>query len=371
MGIRMFDVDPSQAAAGLDGQVAKEDTIQGEGPSEARNYADPEKTREERPKVVNRPKDAPRFGYKFEDGKPVPKNPGPAGSDAIYNVSKDSDFNPNVPAAADTPEAAEAREFAAEVDRQESEIEETNHGLRYAIRPIKSWVLGRIEFPDEIVQEINDHIDNVIIPADSSYAQGLVGQLKNGEKSAQLNFPFDDEVGKTIKTILDQIGTTYLKNGYDRDAQADCYQCWTNHAYAGDYNPLHDHGVQTPAGLSGFLWLQVPPCIEELPEFNPSINNAGGGIDGFTQLVWGQSSRRDIMQLKAQTEDYVKPVVGTMLVFPQWLKHQVMPFFGEGERRSMAMNWNVFDSDKEMRKYMSERELAQYNAQKEKLASGN
>ena len=48
-----------------------------------------------------------------------------------------------------------------------------------------------------------------------------------------------------------------------------------------------------------------------------------------------------------------------------------MPFFGEGERRSMAMNWNVFDSDKEMRKYMSERELAQYNAQKEKLASGN
>ena len=75
MGIRMFDVDPTQAAAGLDGQVAKEDTIQGEGPSEARNYADPEKTREERPKVVNRPKDAPRFGYKFEDGKPVPKNP--------------------------------------------------------------------------------------------------------------------------------------------------------------------------------------------------------------------------------------------------------------------------------------------------------
>ena len=129
--------------------------------------------------------------------------------------------------------------------------------------------------------------------------------------------------------------------------------------------------MQTPAGLSGFLWLQVPPCIEELPEFNPSINNAGGGIDGFTQLVWGQSSRRDIMQLKAQTEDYVKPVVGTMLVFPQWLKHQVMPFFGEGERRSMAMNWNVFDSDKEMRKYMSERELAQYNDQKEKLASGN
>ena len=368
MGIRMFDVDPTQAAAGLDGQVAKEDTAQGDGPVETRNYADPDKTREERPKVVNRPKDVPRFGYKFEDGKPVPKNPGPAGSDAIYKVSSDTDFA-KVTDGADTPEAADAREFAAEIDRQENEIEETNHGLRYAIRPIKSWVLGRIEFPEDIVEEINDHIDNVIIPADSSYAEGLVGQLKNGESSAQLNFPMDDEVGQSIKTILDQIGSTYLKNGYDRDAKADCYQCWTNHAYAGDYNPLHDHGVQTAAGLSGFLWLKVPECIEELPEFNPAINNAAGGIDGFTHLVWGQSSRRDIMQLKAQTEEYVKPVVGTMLVFPQWLKHQVMPFFGPGERRSMAMNWNVFDSDTEMRKYMSEREFEQYKAQKERIDS--
>ncbi len=371
MGIRMFDVDPTQALDGLDGQVAKEDTTQGEGPTEERFFADPNKTREERPKVVNRPKDAPRFGVKFEDGKPVPKNLGPAGSDAIYKVSNDTDFQnrENVPPAADTPEAADAREFAEELAKQEDAIEETNHGLRYAIRPIKNFALARIEFPDEIIQEINDHIDNVIIPADSSYASGLVGQLKNGENSAQLDFPFSDEVGKSIKTVLDQIGSTYLKNGYDRDAQADCYQCWTNHAYAGDYNPLHDHGVQTAAGLSGFLWLQVPECIEKLPEFNPEINNAGGGIDGFTHLVWGQHSRRDIMQLKAQTEEYVKPVVGTMLVFPQWLKHQVLPFFGDGERRSMAMNWNVFDSDNEMRKYMSERELAQYKAQKEKLES--
>ena len=32
MAIRMFDVDPTQAAKGLDGQVAKEDLDQGEGP---------------------------------------------------------------------------------------------------------------------------------------------------------------------------------------------------------------------------------------------------------------------------------------------------------------------------------------------------
>ena len=52
----------------------------------------------------------------------------------------------------------------------------------------------------------------------------------------------------------------------------------------------------------------------------------------------------------------MKPIVGTMLVFPNWLKHQVMPFFGDGERRSMAMNWNIHASDEELMNHMSARE---------------
>jgi len=75
---------------------------------------------------------------------------------------------------------------------------------------------------------------------------------------------------------------------------------------------------------------------------------------------------RDLMQLRPQTEDYVKPIEGTMLIFPQWLKHQVLPFFGEGERRSIAMNWNVIDSEEEKRKYMSDREASLYDEQKAK-----
>jgi len=71
------------------------------------------------------------------------------------------------------------------------------------------------------------------------------------------------------------------------------------------------------------------------------------------------------MQLRPQTEDYIKPTEGTMLIFPQWLKHQVMPFFGEGERRSIAMNWNVNDSEEEKRKYMSDREAKLYDESKE------
>ena len=254
-----------------------------------------------------------------------------------------------------------ARENAEMLAEEEAKMEEVNHGLKFAIRPIKAFSIGRIEFPMEIINEVNDHIDNKIIPAGKSYADGLVGQLKNDKKSAQLNFPLDDEVGQQLKTVFEQVGKSYLKQGYTRDADTDCFQCWSNHAYAGDYNPFHDHGVQTMAGLSGFLWLKNPECIEELEPVPAGLNNASGAVDGFTHLIWGTHSRKDTMQLRGQTEDYIKPEVGVMLIFPNWLKHQVMPFFGEGERRSLAMNWNVTDTEAQLRKFMSEREEEKYD----------
>ena len=255
-----------------------------------------------------------------------------------------------------------ARESVELLAEEEAKMEEVNHGLKFAIRPIKDFSIGRIEFPMEIIDEINDHIDNVIIPKNESFADGLVGQLKNDKRSAQLNFSLDDEVGAQLKTVFEQIGQTYLKQGYQRDATTDCFQCWSNHAYAGDYNPFHDHGVQTMAGLSGFLWLKVPECIEKLDENPAALNNASGAVDGFTQLIWGTNTRKDIMALRSQQEDFVKPEVGVMLVFPNWLKHQVLPFFGEGERRSMAMNWNVTDTEAQLRQFMSEREEEKYDA---------
>ena len=255
-----------------------------------------------------------------------------------------------------------ARESVELLAEEEAKMEEVNHGLKFAIRPIKDFSIGRIEFPMEIIDEVNDHIDNVIIPKNESFADGLVGQLKNDKRSAQLNFSLDDEVGAQLKTVFEQIGQTYLKQGYQRDATTDCFQCWSNHAYAGDYNPFHDHGVQTMAGLSGFLWLKVPECIEKLDENSAVLNNASGAVDGFTQLIWGTNTRKDIMALRSQQEDFVKPEVGVMLVFPNWLKHQVLPFFGEGERRSLAMNWNVTDTEAQLRQFMSEREEEKYDA---------
>jgi|TARA_B110000211_G_scaffold219316_1_gene264971 hypothetical protein len=289
------------------------------------------------------------------DGNPVNEDNTPI-------VTADSLFgNDNVSEEEAERNARLARENAEMLAEEEEKMVEQNHGLKFAIRPIKQFSIGRVEFPKDIIEEINSHIDDVIIPANESYANGLVGQLKNNEKSAQLEFPLDTEVGAQLKTVFEQIGKTYLKQGYNRDADTDCFQCWTNHAYAGDYNPYHDHGVQTPAGLSGFLWLKNPECIEDLDANIAPMSNASGSVDGFTHLIWGNNTRKDMMSLHDASEEYVKPEVGVMLVFPNWLKHQVMPFFGEGERRSIAMNWNVTDTEQQLRLFMSEREEKQYD----------
>ena len=44
-----------------------------------------------------------------------------------------------------------------------------------------------------------------------------------------------------------------------------------------------------------------------------------------------------LRKLHTVAEEYFKPKVGSLLIFPNWLKHAVMPFFGEGERRTLQM----------------------------------
>jgi len=53
---------------------------------------------------------------------------------------------------------------------------EAQHGLHIAMRPILNFNILRVEFPQEIIDELNEHIDSDIIPKSKSYADGLVGQ---------------------------------------------------------------------------------------------------------------------------------------------------------------------------------------------------
>ena len=70
------------------------------------------------------------------------------------------------------------------------------------IHTIPTLKILNVKVPIGYIDTINDHIDNVVIPNNKSFADGLVGQINQDKKSAQLDFPFDTEFGKEFKKFM-------------------------------------------------------------------------------------------------------------------------------------------------------------------------
>ena len=220
---------------------------------------------------------------------------------------------------------------------------ENQGGLPIIMRPQAAVHMMKVEIPLPVIDEINSYVDD---NNGEDFSEKLVGQINRNVKSSQVNFSTESDVGKAVSSILEKLAVTYMKNVTQNDYDAKISDAWTVHSYEGDYNPLHDHGSETPIGLSCIMYLKVPDQIAALP--NPyedfeGLNGATGAVDGFTYFTWGNHGMRDVNMLRPATEEYVKPEVGTLIMFPSWLRHSVNPFFGEGERRTFSANINIME----------------------------
>ena len=142
-------------------------------------------------------------------------------------------------------------------------------GLKLSIRPKLAVNVMRAEFPLEIIDELNQHIDDVLVPAKDNdpifgsvgkdHSSGLVGQIRQNERSAQITFPHkNDKVGEQFSSVLLKLATEYMKHTVgDIKCDADIQSMWTIHSYEGDYNPVHDHGTRTQIGISCILYLNT------------------------------------------------------------------------------------------------------------------
>ena len=118
-----------------------------------------------------------------------------------------------------------------EKERMDKVMNEVQDKMQMEVEPVPSHWIAKVKFDKEIVDLINDYIDDT---ADDgfSYADRLVGQLKNDERSSQVSFDLESEQGREIKTILNGIGSAYLQQAYQRKSVAEVVDIWTNHAYA-------------------------------------------------------------------------------------------------------------------------------------------
>ena len=210
----------------------------------------------------------------------------------------------------------------------------------------------KAEIPDKLVEGLNDYLDELLEDEErESLANTLVGQIQQGE---QLNIPpGDDERIKPYSDYLCDLGATYIQHfcnatgvQYKTEKFTQVDEMWSVHSFEGDYNPIHDHGTKTVMGLSATTWTKVPQQILDLPTSGTpeySLYEASGHTDGCLAFSYGRNSLIDTDRLFPPQSCMVKQEIGVQYMFPSGLQHMVYPFFGEGERRTVAANLNCWD----------------------------
>jgi hypothetical protein len=102
---------------------------------------------------------------------------------------------------------------------------------------------------------------------------------------------------------------------------------WIVSQYENEYNPLHNHAN---CKISAVMYLKLPEYEESRKPYKPTDGNilfvGEGGVDRYFTT----------------SNVSINPQVGNLFLFPSSLNHQVYPFRGKGERRSVSFNVDVF-----------------------------
>jgi len=202
------------------------------------------------------------------------------------------------------------------------------------------------EVPQKFINIINNTGDEVLkddgLSKKFDFSDNLVGKV---HKEVTIPVPNDDK-GYCL-SILRQGCVRYLRqmielgrayewtkksNGNQNPSEENINlsQSWIVSQYKHEYNPIHTHSGH----FSGVIYLKLPDEMEN--HFNEETK------DHYPASGLIEFSHGEKQDFKSDTLMF-KPAVGQMLVFPNWLKHTVYPFYCDGERRSMSFNayWKV------------------------------
>ena len=231
-----------------------------------------------------------------------------------------------------------------------------NKDIEVEIHQMPALFLLETQMPEKIVKDLNTYLDDLLEKDDrESLAGTLVGQIHRGE---QLNMDPEHELLQDYCQLVTSLGASYVnavmeQTGHtlEKPRQIAVDEVWSVHSFEGDYNPIHDHGTKTIMGISTTGWTKVPQQILDQPTAGSpqySKYNASGNCDGFLAFSYVLNQIMDVERLRPPQSAEVQPQVGRLFVFPSWLQQMVYPFFGEGERRTVASNLNCWEVEPEL-----------------------
>tara|TARA_Y100000996_G_scaffold103755_1_gene75917 strand:+ start:146 stop:916 length:771 start_codon:yes stop_codon:yes gene_type:complete len=196
--------------------------------------------------------------------------------------------------------------------------------------------MAHIELPEEVVVNLTKMTDNLLKNSNTpSHGQQLAGVIHDEKLIYQQDF-----IDASVNDMLEGCVRTYvyesiIRHGNPKDSSIETRinSAWIVSQYQNEYNPTHGH---TGCEISGVLYLKTPDVKNrrKIPSKEGKKDH-----DGDITFTYNSESQRS-GELLSKGVMQITPSRGLMLLFPSWLLHQVYPFIGKDERRSIAFNAN-------------------------------
>lgn len=226
--------------------------------------------------------------------------------------------------------------------------------IHYNVFSLPAALMIEHNMSDDMVQDLNEHLDKLRKDENKKSAgDNLIGQIHQGE---QLSMDYTLPELLQFRQVVENLGVSYIRHFVEftksqlLPKKVEMDQLWSVHSFEGDYNPIHDHLTKSIMGISFTTWTKIPEQISKPGEEEPlsyNLYNSSGAIDGYINFTYGLNQTADPERLRPSQSRYIKPEVGKLIMFPSWMQHCVYPFFGPGERRTVAGNLNCFNMTQE------------------------
>ena len=188
--------------------------------------------------------------------------------------------------------------------------------------------------PDDVISDLNKDCDDIANKKKEKrdWSDQLAGRVKE-------EYHISEDTIKKISSVFYSISSRYLfPSDEEYTKNKDTFKIgiasgWYVRSYEGDFNPAHYH---TGCQISCLGYLKLPDDIEEYWKEEDKDHNPFGGYTDF---------RYGTIGLNCPNNMKIKPKVGEMYMFPNWLDHMVYPFKSKykypdpkGERRTFSFN---------------------------------
>ena len=182
--------------------------------------------------------------------------------------------------------------------------------------------IGKTKISKKTFEILNKEFDSKSKSKKIDYSSKLASQIKKELKISDsfIKKNLEKELKINIKKFLSNENIMNIK-------EIRILNLWVVRQFKGEYNPIHYH----EGDLSGVGYLKLPKGMTN----NKMVKNKKLKTNGTIDFINGQKN------FLSNSIYNLKPKVGDLMIFPNYLMHTAYPFNVDGERRSFSFNAKI------------------------------